>query len=156
MTDFKRPYGAPPAGPEPPPAFGADAGSAPGFPFGRSGEQSGAPPRPPFGGESPMPGRESEYGTNMDQNAGQTGNANASPPPIDSDRMSRSPGLQRNFYDTPMTDFKRPYGAPPAGPEPPPAFGAGPGMAPGSPGSFLSGGGGDQSGAPFGSEPPMS
>ena len=80
-----------------------------------------------------MPGREQEYGTYMDQNAAQPGYANAPPPQIDADRRSRSPGLQRNFYDTATTDFKRPYGSPPTGPEAPPAFGAGAGSAPGFP-----------------------
>jgi len=30
-------------------------------------------------------------------------------PPIDDDRRNRSPGLQNNFYETPTSDFKRPY-----------------------------------------------
>ena len=29
---------------------------------------------------------------------------------IDDDRRSRSPGLRNNFYDKPISDFKRPYG----------------------------------------------
>ena len=153
-TDFKRPYGSPPTGPEAPPAFGAGDGSAPGFPFGGGGEQSGAPPMPPFGEESPMPGREQQYGTSMDQNAGQASYAPAPPPQIDADRRGRSPGLQRNFYDTDMADFKRPYGSPPGAPEEPPAFGgAGSGMAPGAPGSSPFGGIGEQSGAPYGEVP---
>mmetsp|Transcript_9028 Transcript_9028/g.21181 ORF Transcript_9028/g.21181 Transcript_9028/m.21181 type:complete len:342 (+) Transcript_9028:155-1180(+) len=31
-------------------------------------------------------------------------------PDIDDDRRNRSPGLQNNFYETPTSDFKRPYG----------------------------------------------
>ena len=29
---------------------------------------------------------------------------------IDADRQSRSPGIRNNFYDKPVSDFKRPYG----------------------------------------------
>ena len=111
-ADFKRPYGSPPVGPDVPPAAGAGAGPASGFPNGGA-----PPPMPPFGQESPMPGREKEYEAYMDQNAGQPSYAPAPPPPIDAERQSRSPGLQNNFYDTATADFKRPYGAPPVGPD---------------------------------------
>lgn len=30
-------------------------------------------------------------------------------PPIDDEMRNRSPGLQNNFYETPISDFKRPY-----------------------------------------------
>ena len=36
-------------------------------------------------------------------------------PPIDEERRGRSPGLQKNFYDVPVADFRRPYGAPSGG-----------------------------------------
>ena len=45
-------------------------------------------------------------------------------PAVDANRASKSPGIQSNFYDTPTSDFKRPYGGappPPAPPAPPPA-----------------------------------
>ena len=49
----------------------------------------------------------------------------ASAPPIEEWRRSTSPGLKRNFYDVPISDFKKPYGGPvspppPAPPPPPP------------------------------------
>lgn len=43
-------------------------------------------------------------------------------PPIDEDRRNRSPGLSRNFFDTDIADFKRPFGmGAGAVPEAPPA-----------------------------------
>ena len=40
---------------------------------------------------------------------GETGRGSVVPPPIDSERRSRSPGLQHNFYDMDISDFKKPY-----------------------------------------------
>eukprot|EP00966_Prymnesium_polylepis_P008460 195067-Prymnesium_polylepis.1 len=40
-------------------------------------------------------------------------------PRIDEERRTRSPGLQNNFYDVPMDDFRRPH--PMAGASAPPA-----------------------------------
>jgi len=56
------------------------------------------------------------------------------PPPIDADRRSRSPGLQHNFYETDISDFKRPWGTgggslTPSPPPPPPAATASAGSA---------------------------
>ena len=62
-----------------------------------------------FGSESPMPGMENEYDAVMSQGGAQFAGPSSPPPPIDNDRMNRSPGLSRNFYDTPTADFKRPY-----------------------------------------------
>ena len=36
--------------------------------------------------------------------------------PVDDDQRNRSPGLQNNFYEKPISDFKMPYGATAAGP----------------------------------------
>ena len=33
-------------------------------------------------------------------------------PSLDADRMSRSPGMVKNFYETDLSDFKRPHGQP--------------------------------------------
>eukprot|EP00966_Prymnesium_polylepis_P311347 7193304-Prymnesium_polylepis.1 len=60
-----------------------------------------------YGAEMPAPGREEEYAAYVARAGG--GGANV-PPPIDSDRRSRSPGLQNNFYDGSTADFKRPHG----------------------------------------------
>ena len=141
----------PPFMPVPPPSV-----PAPFVDFMGPGQMGPSAPMPTeFGAEAPMPGREQEYGT--DQNAAQPGGANAPPPPIDAESRSRSPGMQRNFYDTAITDFKRPYGSSPTGPEAPPA-GAGAsstGPAPGTPGSSPFGGGGEQFGAPQQRPPPV-
>merc|ERR1719316_797550 len=32
-------------------------------------------------------------------------------PPVDEERRSKSPGIERNFYDVPQADFKMPHGA---------------------------------------------
>ena len=68
-----------------------------------------------------MPGREAEYEAYMAQGGGQGGMGGGAPapPPIDADRRSRSPGLQHNFYETDISDFKRPYGAGAGGLSPP-------------------------------------
>ena len=80
-----------------------------------------------FGAESPMPGREKEYeefkaraAVESVQDpykayekmaAGERAGAPAyARPPVDTDRRSRSPGLQNNFYDMSTADFKRPHG----------------------------------------------
>ena len=70
------------------------------------------------GEEMPMPGREKEYKEFISQSVG----ADAStgpvrpPPPVDAERLSRSPGLQNNFFDVSTADFKRPHGMPPGTP----------------------------------------
>ena len=104
-----------------------------------------------YGAESPMPGREKEYADFQASGGAEAAAAQAPyrpPPPIDSERRNKSPGISNNFYDTPTTDFKRPYGtgraaasAPAPGPGPGPAagpsmgggmpYGPGPGFAPG-------------------------
>ena len=134
QSDFKRPYG-----------FGGGGGGG-----------QAAPPPPPaapqtpgadvaFGAESPMPGREQEYQQWMASGGAQMQSGPASPPPpIDDERRARSPGLAKNFYDLPQSDFKRPYGfgggggGGQAAPPPPPA-------APQTPGADVA----------FGAESPM-
>ena len=68
-----------------------------------------------FGVETPMPGRERQYAAFKSLNArggyGGMGASASVSPPIDADRMNRSPGLKRNFYDVSTADFKRPYGS---------------------------------------------
>ena len=64
---------------------------------------------PEFGAESPMPGREKEYASVMAQGGAQFAGPSSPPPPIDNERQNRSPGISRNFFDTPTSDFKRPY-----------------------------------------------
>ena len=73
-----------------------------------------------FGAERPIPGREGEYipfdqgygGSGPSEggpSGGEYGGGYSPPPSIDEERRSRSPGLSRNFYDSPTSDFKRPY-----------------------------------------------
>ena len=101
MSDFKTPYGMP-------------AGSGAPAPM----EEEPQMPQVEFGAESPAPGREAEYAAWKAQNGGQGaaqgggGYSPPPPPPIDEERRSRSPGLAKNFYDIPMSDFKTPYGMP--------------------------------------------
>ena len=87
--------------------------------YGSEGPTAFGPtvPPPAFGEESPMPGREHEYGTGAQFAEGYGGPMNT-PPPIDADRQGRSPGLAKNFYDVANTDFRRPWGAR-GGPAPP-------------------------------------
>ena len=98
QADFKRPHGmgggaTPLAPPEAPPA----------------GSFAQAPAE--FGAESPMPGREKEYAAFKDQASNQSvGRAANPPPPVDSERKNRSPGLLNNFYERSQADFKRPHG----------------------------------------------
>jgi len=80
--------------------------------------------RPGFGVESAMPGREKEYAAFKDQASNQyAGGPTYAPPPIDAERMNRSPGISNNFYEVSQADFKRPHGmgAAPDAPEAPPA-----------------------------------
>lgn len=100
-SEFKRPHGSqsgaatPETGPTPP------AGAAPGY-----------------GVETPLPGREKEYeavrGAVSSPRSGLQQNVYDAPssaaPPIDEERRQRSPGMVRNFYETPTADFKRPHG----------------------------------------------
>lgn len=100
--------------------------------------QDAWPSWPPveFGAQSPMPGRESDFETYLSQNdegqgadngyldvqgragpsiAAETagvGRGSMRPPPIDEERLRSSPGLQKNFYDVPTADFKRPFRPP--------------------------------------------
>ena len=76
-----------------------------------------------------MPGREEEYTAFKAQEAALNSQASADgatpgppavAPPIDDTRRKKSPGIQNNFYDTDVADFKRPYGFGRA-PKPPPA-----------------------------------
>ena len=88
---------------------------------GKAGPAAGNSKKKPLyevGEEAPAPGREKEYEAfKQDAAAACAGGPSFVPPPIDSDRRSRSPGLQRNFYDVPTSDFKRPHGM---GAAPPP------------------------------------
>jgi hypothetical protein len=63
------------------------------------------------GEETPMPGREEEYEAYKAQEAaGDDAPTPAAPlPPLDASRISRSPGIQHNFYSTPTDEFKKPY-----------------------------------------------
>ena len=68
-----------------------------------------------IGAETPMPGREREYRDFKAQGGSTAGPGGArgpayDPPPIDEDRRSKSPGMQRNFEAGSTADFKRPYG----------------------------------------------
>ena len=93
--DFRRPHGVGGGAAPPPPPW----------------SQAQGPPGQVYGAETPMPGREREYETFMAQNdASAAMPAAPPPPPIDADRRSRSPGLQVNFFDKPLADFKRPHG----------------------------------------------
>ena len=84
-----------------------------------------------YGAEAPTPAREYARCYGVDAGAGAGASAGGSTrqggPPIDEERRNRSPGLQRNFYDVPTSDFKRPHGMtgqtppPPAALEAPPA-----------------------------------
>jgi outer membrane murein-binding lipoprotein Lpp len=159
IADFKRPHGmpggaVPVAAPEPPAAAAAasdghahaDVQSPPRDPaatkWTSAAEQAKAAWHASMGGtanhtsagygaESPMPGREREYEAHMQsQGAAHVASGPAFvPPPIDTERRSRSPGLRRNFYDVSIADFKRPHGmpggaVPVAASEPPPAAAA--------------------------------
>ena len=127
-SDFKTPYGMPAGSGAPAPME-----EEPQMPQVEFGAQSAAPGReaeyeaynrrpnspPPLGDGSPIAGREQEQAS-----APMKGGLPYAPPPIDTERRNRSPGLQHNFYDVSTADFKTPYGippstAPPAAPEPP-------------------------------------
>ena len=123
MDDFKRPHGlgravAAPA-PEAPPAADAEADVA--------SPEATAQPAVAFGEESAMPGRETEYEEVVAQaEAEATAAPTVETPPIDEERRSRSPGLQRNFYEMDKADFMKPHGMgraveTPVAPEAPPA-----------------------------------
>jgi hypothetical protein len=70
-----------------------------------------------------MPGREEEYAAFKAQEA--AGGPAPGPPavalPIDETRRNKSPGIQNNFFDTDVADFKRPYGFGRSPAPPPPA-----------------------------------
>ena len=79
------------------------------------------PPRRPtwtpaegYGEETPMPGREKDYEEALKVQAAVDANGppRSEGPDIDDERRSRSPGLQKNFYDLPTDDFRRPHGMP--------------------------------------------
>lgn len=117
---------------------------------GGSNGGPGSAPQPlvAVGDETPMPGRERQYAVFKAQgggfDAGGGGTSNFVPPPIDEERRSRSPGLQRNFYDISAADFKRPYGmtGEAAPPPPPEALGpSSPSWGPGGGPTPTSGGG---------------
>ena len=76
-------------------------------------------------------------------------------PPIAGEMRNRAPGLHRNFYDIPTTDFKRPHGssgvaASPAAPEATPDAGA---AAPAGAGSVGAGSGAAASRRPYPDSP---
>jgi hypothetical protein len=112
-TDFKQPYGTGNGATSPPATeVSSNAGSA-------------GPVQ--IGEEAPMPGREEEYTAFKAQEAAAPPGPPFVPPPIDDTRRNKSPGIQNNFYDTDVADFKRPYGfgrgpaPPPPAAQPPPA-----------------------------------
>jgi len=107
MADFKRPHGMPRSAP-PSPALEAPPPTATPAPA-----QQASSPAAGHGTETPMPGREREYEAFKALQAQSGGAPPYVPPPIDAERRSRSPGLQNNFYEVPMADFKRPHGMPP-------------------------------------------
>jgi hypothetical protein len=113
QADFKRPYGTGNGATSPPATeVSSNAGSA-------------GPVQ--IGEEAPMPGREEEYTAFKAQEAAAPPGPPFVPPPIDDTRRNKSPGIQNNFYDTDVADFKRPYGfgrgpaPPPPAAQPPPA-----------------------------------
>ena len=76
-----------------------------------------------------MPGREKEHAAYQAQLAEQSGQVaggddqRVAPlvrPPISEERRNRSPGMQHNFYEVALSDFKRSYGTPVGQPPPPP------------------------------------
>ena len=75
-----------------------------------------------------MPGREKEHAAYQAQLAEQSGQVAGADdqwfaplvrPPISEERRNRSPGMQHNFYEVALSDFKRSYGTPVG--QPPPA-----------------------------------
>ena len=76
-----------------------------------------------------MPGREKEHAAYQAQLAEQSGQVAGADdqwfaplvrPPISEERRNRSPGMQHNFYEVALSDFKRSYGTPVGQPPPPP------------------------------------
>lgn len=81
---------------------------------GKVGGQRSSSAKAGFGAseETPIPGREKEYHEFMKNNPGGATVDNGprkKGPAIDNDRANRSPGMARNFYDTPTDDFKKSY-----------------------------------------------
>ena len=78
-----------------------------------------------IGEETPIKGREKEYeefkeavGNDVAAEAGGDGmgggggggGPTAPPPKLDEDRLNRSPGISKNFFDVSTADFKKPFG----------------------------------------------
>ena len=109
-SDFKRPFGSGPAPPDEAMASSASYEDV-------SNGDGGYPAPAAFGAESSMPGREQQYRPQASGLGGMGGTGDGyaeggySGASIDEERRRRSPGLQKNFYDTPTSDFKRPYGS---------------------------------------------
>ena len=117
-SDFKRPFGSGPAPPDEAMASSASYEDV-------SNGDGGYPAPAAFGAESSMPGREQQYRPQASGLGGMGGTGDGyaeggySGASIDEERRRRSPGLQKNFYDTPTSDFKRPYGGRSASPASP-------------------------------------
>ena len=75
----------------------------------------------------------------MSSNDGQRKTDWRGQPPISEEQQRRSPGLRNNFYESDISDFKRPYGTGRGGPSTPPPWP----------------GGGGAPGGDFGAEQPM-
>ena len=130
-SDFKRPHGM--RGPMPPEAPPPSA-AAPPMTFGAPAP---APAFPGMGG--PIPGQNYQVERATSYQPGGPGQSmgafpsgafpSFTPPPVDEDRRNRSPGMQRNFYDVPTSDFKRPHGMMGQTPQPPAALEAPPAAA---------------------------
>ena len=138
LSDFKRPYGmrgaapsAPSASPTPstPSQAPAAAGTGTGSSAGSTAQAPGKTVAADGSYEEIMPGREKEHAAYQAQLAEQSGQVAGADdqwfaplvrPPISEERRNRSPGMQHNFYEVALSDFKRSYGTPVGQPPPPP------------------------------------
>ena len=64
-----------------------------------------------FGAESPLPGREREYEEYKRKNGSPSadGGPGFRSPPVDDERLKRSPGISKNFYDLSRDEFRKPH-----------------------------------------------
>ena len=125
QSDFKRPYGSG-GGASPPSTYGQPQGPPQGYGAPSQGHRAQSPgydAQPPPGYDAqPPPG----YGAQPPPGYGaqQSNPGQAARPPVDGERRRKSPGIGSNFYDTPQSDFKRPYGSG-GGATPPSTYGGG-------------------------------
>jgi hypothetical protein len=139
QSDFKRPYGMRGAAPsaastsptpstpiQAPAAAGTGTGSSAGPP---TAQAPGKKVAADGSYEEVMPGREEEHAAYQAQLAEQSGQVAEGDtqrivplvrPPISEERRNRSPGMQHNFYEVALSDFKRSYGTPVGQPSPQP------------------------------------